>query len=607
MRRVLIRTALAVLLVSLAMMSAPSAQRPANAPATAPAGKPPDTVLLEELTWAEVRDLVQGGTTTVIIGTAGTEQKGPHMVDGEHKFVMEWSADKIARAIGKTLVAPIVTYVPEGSWENIGGHMAKPGTITLPDDRFVELLVNAGRSLKAGGFKTILLIGESGGNRNGMRMAADKLNELWKGSDAKAWWIDDYYTKGHADQNKWVTEKVGIPANEIGGHANILDTSELLYVNSKHIRRNRLTGNDYENNGVSGNNQSKSTPEIGKALLQIKLDNAVAQIKELMARTSTRQASVVPGAAEGGGGRGRLRVSDASASLAEARGSTERAEAGGRGGAPAERPRLEPTMDTAPAGKTPTAAPDTVFIDELTWEETRDALKAGKTTVIVPTGGTEKNGYHMVTGKHNFIVTYAADQMARRLKNALVAPTVQYVPEGDPDRQNPGAISLPSPAYDMLLDAAARSLKVHGFKEILFIGDSGGNQAGITSVADKLNAEWKDAGVKVFGLTDYYEQSRLHYRAWLQAQFGYDEETSGSHAGITDTSQMLFVRPSGIRKDQIKPWGGPADSGVSGDPAKATAEIGKMGIEFKVNAGLNQYKLLKNPPQRGGRGRGDQR
>jgi len=579
------RTAPAALLASLAMMSTLFAQRPANAPATAPAGKAPDSVFIEDLTWAEVRDLVKAGTTTAIIGTAGTEQKGPHMVDGEHKFVMEWSGDKIARAIGKTLVAPIVTYVPEGSWENIGGHMAKPGTITLPDDRFVELLVNAGRSLKAGGFKTILLIGESGGNRNGMRMAADKLNELWKGSDGKAWWIDDYYTKGHADQNKWVTEKVGIPANEIGGHANILDTSELLFVNPKHIRRNRLSGNDYENNGVSGNNQSKSTPEIGKALLQIKVDNAVAQIKELMAGTSTRQASVVPGEAAGGGrGGGR----------------------GGRGAAPTERPKLEPTMDTAPASKTPTAAPDTVFIDELTWEETRDALKAGMTTVIVPTGGTEKNGYHMVTGKHNFVVTYAANQMARRLKNTLVAPTIQYVPEGDPDTSVPGEISLPSPAYDQLLDAAARSLKVHGFTEILFIGDSGGNQAGIKNVAEKLNEEWKGAGAKVFALTDYYEASRLHYRAWLQAAFGYDDQTSGSHAGITDTSQMLFVRPSGIRKDQIKPWGGPADSGVSGDPAKATAEIGKMGIEFKVNAGLNQYKLLKNPPQRGGRGRGNQ-
>jgi creatinine amidohydrolase len=587
-RALILLPALALLVVAV------SAQRPANAPPTGPSSKPPDTVFIEDLTWAEVRDLTKAGTTTVIVGTAGTEQKGPHMVDGEHKFVMEYSADKIARAIGKTLVAPVVTYVPEGSWENPGGHMTKPGTITLPDDRFVELLVNAGRSLKAGGFTTVLLVGESGGNRNGMRMAAEKLNELWRGSGARAFWIDDYYTKGHADQNKWITEHVGIPGDQIGGHANILDTSELLFVNAKHIRRNRLTGNDYENNGVSGNNQAKSTPEIGKALLQIKIDNAVAQIKGLTNGSITRQASVAPGEAEGGGGRG-------------GRGAGGRGPSAGSGragaAANAERPKIEPTMETAPASKTPTAAPDTVFIDELTWEETRDAMKAGKTTVIVPTGGTEKNGYHMVIGKHNFVVAYTANVMARRLKNALVAPVLQYVPEGDPDRQNAGSISVPSPSYDMILDAAARSLKVHGFKEILFIGDSGPNQAGMAAVAKKLNDEWKDSGPKVFALTDYYEASRIYYRAWLQAAYGYDEETSGSHAGITDTSQMLFIRPAGIRKDQIKSWGGPADSGVSGDPAKATAEIGKMGVEFKVNAAVAQYKQLKNPAQGRGRGR----
>jgi creatinine amidohydrolase/Fe(II)-dependent formamide hydrolase-like protein len=230
-------------------------------------------------------------------------------------------------------------------------------------------------------------------------------------------------------------------------------------------------------------------------------------------------------------------------------------------------------------------------------------MKGGKTTVIVPTGGTEKNGYHMVIGKHNYVVAYAANVMARRLKNALVAPVLQYVPEGDPDRQNAGAISVPSPAYDMILDAAARSLKAHGFTDILFIGDSGPNQAGMTSVANKLNEEWKDAGTKVFALTGYYEDGREHYRAWLEAAYGYDDATVGSHAGISDTSQMLFVKPAGVRKDQIKPWGGPQDSGVSGDPVKSTADIGKMGIEFKVNAAINQYKLLKNPPQRG-RGRG---
>ena len=400
---------------------------------------------------------------------------------------------------------------------------------------------------------------------------------MWKGSDARAFWIDDYYTKSHTEQNTYAAKVLGVPENQVGNHANILDTSELLYVKPQHIRKNRLTGNDYENNGVSGNNQGKATPELGKAFLDIKIANALAQIKSLMAGNAPAMASAAP---EGGGGGGR-------------------GGRGGRGGAPAEPRKLEPTMDTAPASKTPTAAPDTVFIDELTWEETRDAMKAGKTTVIVPTGGTEKNGYHMVIGKHNYIVAYAANQMARKLKNTLVAPIVQYVPEGDPDRQNAGAITLPSPAYDMLLDAAARSLKAHGFKEILFIGDSGGNQAGMTAVATRLNEEWKEAGVKVFGLTDYYEQGRVNYRAWLEAAFGYDDATVGAHAGISDTSQMLFVKPAGVRKDQIKPWGGPQDSGVSGDPMKGTVEIGKMGIEFKVNAGINQYRTLKNPPPRG--------
>ena len=572
---------------ALLLAAMPSAQRPASAPATAPAGKPPDTVMLEELTWAETRDLIAAGTTTIIVGTGGTEQKGPHMVAGEHNFVMAYTGETIARALGKTLVAPVVTYVPEGSWENPGGHMAKPGTITLPDDRFTELLVHAGRSLKAGGFKTILFIGESGDNRNGMRDAVARLTEMWKADGAaRAFWIDDYYTKSHAEQNAYVTQHVGIPADLIGGHANILETSELLFVNPKQIRRDRLIGNDYENNGVSGNNQGKSTPEIGKALLQIKIDNALAQVEALMAGTTTRQQSEAPGEnAAGRGGRG------------GSRGGEQAAETN------ADRRTIPATMLTAPAGKTPTATPDTVFIDELTWEETRDAMKAGKTTVIVPTGGTEKNGYHMAIGKHNYIVAYAANLMARRLKNALVAPVLQYVPEGDPDSQNAGAISVPSPAYDMILDAAARSLKVHGFTDILFIGDSGPNQAGMTTVATRLNEEWKDSGVRVFALTDYYEQGPLYYRAWLEAAYGYDEGTVGRHAGISDTSQMLFVRPSGVRRDQIKPWGGPQDSGVSGDPAKATAEIGKMGVEFKVNAGINQYKLLKSPPARG-RGRG---
>ena len=96
--------------------------------------------------------------------------------------------------------------------------------------------------------------------------------------------------------------------------------------------------------------------------------------------------------------------------------------------------------------------PDTVFIEELTWTEVRDAIKAGKTTIIFPTGGTEQNGPHMVLGKHNFVVKHAAEQIARRLGNALVAPVLAYVPEGTSILQWPHAI----PRHDLVADMSSK-------------------------------------------------------------------------------------------------------------------------------------------------------
>ncbi len=207
-------------------------------------------------------------------------------------------------ALGKTLVAPIITYVPEGQLGSARAvTWASLAPSRFPEDRFVELLVNAGRSLKSGGFTTILFVGESGGNRTGMRTAAAKLNELWKG-EAKAFWVDDYYTKSHADQRTYITSKLGIPADQIGGHANIQDTSEMLFVNAKHVRKNKLApGGGYENSGVSGD-PTKATAELGKMFLQIKIDNAIAQAKGLMAGTIQPAAAEAPGAGGPGGGGG---------------------------------------------------------------------------------------------------------------------------------------------------------------------------------------------------------------------------------------------------------------------------------------------------------------
>jgi creatinine amidohydrolase len=127
----------------------------------------------EELTWMEVRDAVRAGNTTILIGTGGVEQNGPYLAGGKHNFVLATVMPEIAKAIGKTLIAPIVKFVPEGAIEPAPrGHMSYPGTISLEAATFEALLTDICRSYKAHGFKDIILIGDSGGNQTGMRNVA---------------------------------------------------------------------------------------------------------------------------------------------------------------------------------------------------------------------------------------------------------------------------------------------------------------------------------------------------------------------------------------------------------------------------------------------------
>lgn len=249
------------------------------------AQRPPDTVFLEDFTWDEVRDLQKAGKRTIIIGTAGQEQKGPHMVMGEHKYVLTHTTEKIARALGDALVAPIITYVPEGSWENRRGHMAMAGTITLPEDRFRDLLTHTARSFKAGGFTHIVLIGDSGGNQTGMREVAAMLNAEWAGS-VRVTFVGDYYAKSVDDMRKYLLGR-GFTEEDIGNHAGMLDTSELMAVNPKLVRRDKLAkAGGFSGSGVSGD-PTKASAEIGQALLKIKIDNALAQIRA--ARASSQE------------------------------------------------------------------------------------------------------------------------------------------------------------------------------------------------------------------------------------------------------------------------------------------------------------------------------
>jgi creatinine amidohydrolase len=239
-------------------------------------------------------------------------------------------------------------------------------------------------------------------------------------------------------------------------------------------------------------------------------------------------------------------------------------------------------------------APDTVFLEDMTWPEVRDALKAGKTTVIIPTGGTEQNGPHMVLGKHNWLVKYKAGEVAKRLGDALVAPVVAYVPEGEINPPTghmrfPGTITTPQDVYAKVLEFAARSFKQHGFKEIAFLGDSGGNQAGQKLVADALNTEWTSTDVRVDHLSDYYPGPGDD---WLKSQ-GVSDEDVGSHASIHDTASLLLLNPSMIRQDKLAPGKANDGTGVVGNPARSTIEYGRQIVEKQIAAAVQQVRTLR--------------
>jgi hypothetical protein len=72
----------------------------------------------------------------------------------------------------------------------------------------------------------------------------------------------------------------------------------------------------------------------------------------------------------------------------------------------------------------PLPAPNTVWLEEMTWMDVRDALKAGKTTVIIPTGGFEPNGPWLALGKHNYVLQTNCEAIARKMGNALCAPII---------------------------------------------------------------------------------------------------------------------------------------------------------------------------------------
>jgi creatinine amidohydrolase len=238
--------------------------------------------------------------------------------------------------------------------------------------------------------------------------------------------------------------------------------------------------------------------------------------------------------------------------------------------------------------------PGTILLEDLTWTELRALVRAGKTTVLLPIGGTEQNGPHMALGKHNARVKALAERIARELGNAIVAPVVAYVPEGSIEPPTghmrfPGTITVREETFRQTLESAARSFRHHGFRDIVFLGDHGSTQAGERAVAARLNREWAASPVRVHAVEEYYRAATADYDALLKTR-GYPAEEIGQHAGLADTSLTLALEPRLVRStSRVEPAAGEV-SGVEGDPKRASAELGQLGVDLIVSKSVSAIR-----------------
>jgi len=228
---------------------------------------------------------------------------------------------------------------------------------------------------------------------------------------------------------------------------------------------------------------------------------------------------------------------------------------------------------------------DTVWLEEMTWMDVRDAMKAGKTTVIISTGGFEPNGPWLALGKHNYVLKANCDAIARKLGDALCAPVIAFVPEG---RHEPpsghmttmGTISLTEETYAALLTDIVTSFKVHGFKNIVMIGDSGGNGRGMTAVAQKLTEQWKGDPL-VAHIPEHYTYSVVSKE---MASRGIIKEGQGDglHDDPIISLNMFMADPKSVRYEERVKAGKATINGVSIADRKKNLEMGRAIVDFRA-------------------------
>ena len=192
-----------------------------------------DTLELEKMTWMEVRDRIRSGYSRVIIPTGGIEQNGPFVALNKHDLIVKEVSLRVAKNLGRTLVAPVVSFVPEGNIEPQSGHMRYPGTISLSENVFESLLSQIALSLNAHGFTEVLLVGDSGDSQLGLQRVAERLSKRWRGTGSSIRYIQEFYDY---DRVREIIKASGIRETPEVFHEELAFSAQLMAIDPAAIR-----------------------------------------------------------------------------------------------------------------------------------------------------------------------------------------------------------------------------------------------------------------------------------------------------------------------------------------------------------------------------------
>jgi creatinine amidohydrolase len=246
-------------------------------PSSGVAQAPQHPVLIEDMTWTEVRDAIAAGRTTAIIYVGSTEQNGPHMVLGKHNFIAHYVAQRIAEELGDALVYPTLPFAPAGDPVAKTGHMRFPGSVSLPAPVFEGMVRGIAVSAIAAGFRQVYIMGDHGGGQEQLRDVARALDAEWRAKGVRVRYVSDLYYKEKEQARAYLAERHIAPDR----HAGTDDTSELLYIDSLSIRRDKLVQSDSAQQATTGvdGDPTKATREMGEVFIGYKVADAVAQIR----------------------------------------------------------------------------------------------------------------------------------------------------------------------------------------------------------------------------------------------------------------------------------------------------------------------------------------